>query len=88
MAVKDGSEVRNALFFCSGTVALNRLVGSPTHVDIIDDYRATFAKAKSMNIDVLLAPHPEMYAMQQKRAQMKEGAQKSIRQTGRVGQLC
>jgi metallo-beta-lactamase class B len=53
-------------------------------VDIIDDYRATFAKAKSMNIDVLLAPHPEMYAMQQKRAQMKEGAQKPFVKPGEL----
>jgi metallo-beta-lactamase class B len=62
------------LFFCSGTVALNKLVGSPTHAGIVDDYRATFAKAKAMNVDVLLAPHPEMYNMQQKRAQMTNGA--------------
>ena len=74
MAVIDNNDVRNVLFFCSGTVALNRLVGSPTHAGIVDDYRATFAKAKAMNVDVLLAPHPEMYGMQQKRAQMKEGA--------------
>jgi len=74
MTVKDGNQDRNVLFFCSGTVALNRLVGHPTHPGIVDDYRATFAKVKAMTVDVLLGPHPEVYDMQAKRAQMKDGA--------------
>ncbi|MFK4727146.1 metallo-beta-lactamase class B [Bradyrhizobium niftali] len=74
LTVKDGKENREVLFFCSGTVALNRLVGQPTYPGIVDDYRATFAKAKAMKIDVLLGPHPEVYGMQAKRAEMKEGA--------------
>jgi metallo-beta-lactamase class B len=74
MTVKDGSENREVLFFCSGTVALNRLVGNPTHAGIVDDYRSTYAKVKAMKIDVLLGPHPEVYGMQAKRAAMKDGA--------------
>jgi len=74
LTVKDGKENREVLFFCSGTVALNRLVGQPTYPGIVDDYRATFAKAKAMKIDVLLGPHPEVYGMQAKRAEMKDGA--------------
>lgn len=74
MTVKDGDKDRDVLFFCSGTVALNRLVGEPTYPGIVDDYRATFAKLKTMKVDVLLGPHPEVYGMQDKRAQMKEGA--------------
>lgn len=74
MTVKDGNEKRNVLFFCSGTVALNRLVGRPTYPGIVDDYRATFAKVKAMKVDVLLGPHPEVYDMQAKRAEMKDGA--------------
>lgn len=73
MTVKAGSENREVLFFCSGTVALNRLVGNPTHAGIVDDYRSTYAKAKAMKIDVLLGPHPEVYDMQAKRAAMKDG---------------
>ena len=73
MTVKDGSQARNVLFFCSGTVALNRLVGRPTYPGIVDDYRSTFAKVKAMKVDVLLGPHPEVYDMQAKRAQMKDG---------------
>jgi metallo-beta-lactamase class B len=74
MTVKDGGQDRDVLFFCSGTVALNRLVGTPTYPGIVDDYRSTFAKANTMKVDVLLGPHPEVYGMQAKRAQMKDGA--------------
>lgn len=74
MTVKDGNQDRNVLFFCSGTVALNKLVGHPTHPGIVEDYRSTYAKVKAMKVDVLLGPHPEVYGMQEKRAQMKDGA--------------
>lgn len=72
-AVKDGDATRTALIFCSGTVALNRLVGSPTYPGIVADYKKTFARAKDMKVDVLLAPHPEMYKMQEKRAKLAGG---------------
>jgi metallo-beta-lactamase class B len=72
-AVKDGDATRSVLIFCSGTVALNRLVGNPTYSGIVADYRKTFARAKDMKVDVLLAPHPEMYRMQEKRAKLGEG---------------
>jgi metallo-beta-lactamase class B len=72
--VKDGDATRSVLIFCSGTVALNRLVGNPTYPGIVDDYGKTFARAKEMKVDVLLAPHPEMYKMQEKRAKLADGA--------------
>jgi metallo-beta-lactamase class B len=72
-SVKDGDATRSALIFCSGTVALNRLVPNPTYPGIVTDYRKTFARAKDMKVDVLLAPHPEMYRMAEKRAKLAEG---------------
>src|SRR5436190_10069653 len=73
-SVKDGDTMRSVLIFCSGTVALNRLVANPTYSGIVTDYRKTFARAKDMKVDVLLAPHPEMYRMQDKRAMLEDGA--------------
>ncbi|KRR15195.1 subclass B3 metallo-beta-lactamase [Bradyrhizobium jicamae] len=73
-AVKDGDATRSVLIFCSGTVALNRLVPNPTYSGIVADYRKTFARAKDMKVDVLLAPHPEMYKMAEKRAKLSDGA--------------
>ena len=72
--VKDGDASRSVLIFCSATVALNQLVGNPTYRGIVDDYRKTFARAKEMKPDVLLAPHPEMYNMPEKRARIADGA--------------
>ena len=73
-SVKDGDATRSVLIFCSGTVALNRLGADPTYFGIVSDYRKTFARAKDMKVDVLLAPHPEMYRMQDKRALLADGA--------------
>lgn len=72
--VKDGDATRSVLIFCSGTVALNRLVTNPTYPGIVDDYRKTFARAKEIKADILLAPHPEMYKMAEKRAKIADGA--------------
>jgi len=84
MTVRDGNQDRQVLFFCSGTVAANRLVGNPTHVGIVDDYKSTYARVKAMKIDVLLGPHPEVYGMQAKRAQMKDGAPNPFVQPGEL----
>src|SRR3954451_14391180 len=72
-SVKDGDARRSVLIFCSGTVALNRLVGDPTYSGIVTDYKKTFARARDMKVDVLLAPHPEMYKMAEKRAKLTDG---------------
>jgi len=73
MQVEEAGASHSAIIFCSGTVALNRLVGRPTHPTIIEDYRRTFAWAKTFKVDVLLAPHPEMYGMHKKRDAMAPG---------------
>jgi metallo-beta-lactamase class B len=72
--VKDNGAERTALIFCSGTVALNKLVGSPTYPGIVEDYKRTFAWARGMKVDVFLAPHPEMYGMPDKRKLIAQGA--------------
>jgi metallo-beta-lactamase class B len=71
---KDGDATRSVIFFCSATVALNKLVTNPTYPGIIDDYKKTFAWSKTVHPDVLLAPHPEMYDMPGKRAKIADGA--------------
>ena len=42
-AAKDGDATRSVIFFCSATVALNKLVTNQTYPGIIDDYKKTFA---------------------------------------------
>ncbi len=74
MTVHDNGKPYEALIFCSATVAANRLVGPPQYPGIVADYRKTFAKAKTMKVDVFLAPHPEFFDLAGKRAKQKGGA--------------
>jgi metallo-beta-lactamase class B len=74
MDVKENGADHGVIFFCSATVALNRLVGSMTYPGILDDYGSTLQTAQAIRGDVLLAPHPEMYDMEKKRAAMAAGA--------------
>ena len=74
MDVKENGEDHGIIFFCSGTVALNQLVGTPTYPGIVEDYRRTLETAGEIKGDVLLAPHPEMYDMEKKRAAITPGA--------------
>lgn len=73
LTVRENNQDHNVIIFCSATVALNQLVGKPTHSTIIADYRKTFARARDIKADVFLAPHPEMYGMMEKRALIGEG---------------
>ena len=74
MDVKENGADHGVIFFCSATVALNKLVGSPTHPGIVEDYRRTLATAGAIKGDILLAPHPEMFGMEAKRAAITPGA--------------
>jgi metallo-beta-lactamase class B len=68
MTVRDGDASQRVLFFCSTSVAANRLVGKPQYPNIVRDYEATFAKLEQLEVDVFLAPHPEFFGMERKRA--------------------
>lgn len=69
--MKSGN--KEILFFCSATVANNRLVGPPQYEGIVDDYRSTFTRTKSWRPDVFLANHPAFFALEQKRARRLSG---------------
>jgi metallo-beta-lactamase class B len=64
---------KEILFFCSATVANNRLSGPPQYDGIVEDYRKTFALTKSWRPDIFLANHPEFFAMDEKRARQITG---------------
>lgn len=59
------------LVFCSATVAANRITPPLQYEGIVQDYRATFAKAKAMQVDIPLAPHPEFFGLLQKAEKAK-----------------
>ena len=68
----DGAQ-RQALLYCSTSVAANRLVSKtrgPQYPGIVQDYEATFAKLKTLKADVFLAPHAEQFGLGAKRARL------------------
>ncbi len=64
---------KEILFFCSATVAGNRLVDPPQYEGIVDEYRATFLKTRNWRPDIFLANHPDLFAMEEKRARQLAG---------------
>lgn len=74
MPVTEAGSTWQALFFCSATVAANRLVDPPQYPGIVDDYRETFERAKALKVDVFLASHPSFFDLQAKRARLGKAA--------------
>jgi len=71
----DGAS-RQAMIYCSTSVAANRLVSKsrgPQYPNIVADYRASFARLKTLKADVLLAPHPEQFNLADKRRRLAAG---------------
>lgn len=64
---------RSLLYFCSATVAANRLVNPPQYDGIVDDYRTTFSRTKNWRPDIFLANHPEFFDMEEKRKRQIAG---------------
>lgn len=73
MPVRADGGRHTIAFFCSASVAANRLAPRPQYPGIIADYRRTFPRLKAMDVDVLLAPHAELFDLLGKRARLKPG---------------
>jgi metallo-beta-lactamase class B len=65
---KDGS-AHTAINFCSASVAANSLIPEQ-YPGIVADYKTTFAKVKTLNGDVFLAPHAEQMGLDAKKARL------------------
>jgi metallo-beta-lactamase class B len=74
MTVRDQGKPHRAFFFCSATVAANRLAPHPQFPGIVADYRRTFARLKRVKADVFLGPHGEFFGLEAKRAAIAPGA--------------
>ncbi|MDO9335550.1 MAG: subclass B3 metallo-beta-lactamase [Caulobacter sp.] len=72
-SVKDGAKTWKVIFFCSATVAANRLAPNPQYPGIVADYQKTFVKLAGMQADVFLAPHPDQMNLAAKRAALSPG---------------
>lgn len=70
MPVVEAGKTHKIVFFCSASVAANRLAPNPQYPGIVEDYRKTFAKARTLKADVYLAPHSEFFDMWGKKAKL------------------
>lgn len=67
----DGAQHR-AFFHCSATVA-GQSLAPPAYPEIVSDFRATFARVREIDADVLLTNHPEFMQMEVRRARQIAG---------------
>ena len=73
MTVKEADKPHTAIFYCSTTVAANRLYPKEQYPSIIQDYRATFKKLKTLSADVFLSNHQGFFQLWEKRARQQAG---------------
>ncbi|PHR91325.1 MAG: subclass B3 metallo-beta-lactamase [Robiginitomaculum sp.] len=72
MRVTEQNVSYDALFFCSATVAGNRL-NPPQYEGIVEDYRKTFQKTRDWRPDVFFSNHPSFFDMDAKRTAQLNG---------------
>jgi metallo-beta-lactamase class B len=68
MPLVEAGRTHKVVFFCSATVAGNTLAPKEQYPGIVADYRKTFARLKTIDADIYLAPHAEFFDMAGKRA--------------------
>lgn len=74
MPVVEGGATHKIVFYCSTSIAGNPLVKNTEYPAIAADYRASFAKLKTLKADVFLAPHASFYDPFGKNARRAPGA--------------
>lgn len=87
MPVQADGARHTIAFFCSASVAANRLAPRPQYPGIVADYRRTFARLKAIDADVLLAPHAELFDLPGKRARIGDGKPNPFIEAGALRRL-
>lgn len=67
LPIRADGGTHTAIVFCSTSVATNRLAPRPQYPGIVADYRRAFARLESMQADVFLAGHAELFDLRIKR---------------------
>ena len=73
LPVRDGDRELDVLFFCSASIGGNRLVGNTEYPAIVEDYRQTFERLSGIEADVVLANHPEVADLFERRERQIAG---------------
>jgi metallo-beta-lactamase class B len=77
----------DVVFYCSTSVALNRLWPSEQYPGIIDDYRRSFARLATLQADVFLANHKDFFRLWEKRAAMRPEGPNPFIDAGELGRF-
>lgn len=87
MPVTHNGVRHSVAFFCSASVAANRLAPRPQYPGIVTDYPRTFTRLKALNADVMLAPHAEQFDLLAKRAKLVAGQANPFIVRGELAEL-
>jgi metallo-beta-lactamase class B len=78
MPVVEGTGDHSVFFFCSMTVGGNPLVDNKAYPTIATDYKASFARLKKIDADVLLAAHGDQMGLTKKIATLEENTKNKV----------
>jgi metallo-beta-lactamase class B len=84
MPVASNGVRQSAIFFCSASVAANRLVPNPQYPGIVADYQRSFDRLRTVYADVFFAPHAEQFDLLSKRARLQAGQPNPFVQPGEL----
>lgn len=80
--VRIGGRIRTALVNCSISAPGYTLVGNAAYPNIVADYRASFAKLRSLPCDLSLAGHGSLFGLDAKRAKVASDANAFVDPSG------
>ena len=66
--VEENGRRYDVVFLCSTSAPGYKLVNNANYPNIVQDYRATFARLKTFPCDVFLGPHAQFFDLAEKRA--------------------
>src|SRR5262249_6079486 len=84
MKTSSGARTYHVVFYCSTTVAGNRLVRNPEYPDIASDYEKTFATLRRLPCDVFLAPHGSFFHRDEKIVALHRGQKDAFVDSGEL----
>jgi metallo-beta-lactamase class B len=75
MSAEEDGQQYDVIFFCGTNIADSALpvIGNPGYPEMADDYAASFAKLKSIPVDVYLGGHGYWFWIEDKLARMRQG---------------
>lgn len=85
MRVTEAGNPLEMLFACSLTVAGQELKGTASYPNVASDFRATFAKLRTMTVDIFLNFHPQAFDFDAKAAKVRAGNELGFVDPGELG---